>query len=80
MVDIVSKTVISSDGGSIYAEATGDPKKPALILIPGWTLPSFVYEKQFEDEELRRELYLIRYDPRGHGQSVMPETMEDTLQ
>ncbi|ESK87302.1 alpha beta hydrolase fold protein [Moniliophthora roreri MCA 2997] len=35
-----------------------------------------VYEKQFEDEGLRRELYLIRYDPRGHGQSVMPEAME----
>ncbi|KAF9267040.1 alpha/beta-hydrolase [Marasmius fiardii PR-910] len=76
MYPITSKTVTSSDGGSIYAEATGDPSKPALILIPGWTLPGFVFDKQFGDTELRKELYLIRYDPRGHGQSVMPETEE----
>ncbi|KAF9267041.1 alpha/beta-hydrolase [Marasmius fiardii PR-910] len=76
MFSITSKTVISSDGGSIYVEATGDSSKPALILIPGWTLPSFVFDKQFEDTELQKELYLIRYDPRGHGRSVMPETEE----
>ncbi|KAL0061315.1 hypothetical protein AAF712_011832 [Marasmius tenuissimus] len=73
---ITFKNVTSSDGGTIYAESIGDPSKPALILIPGWTMPSFVFDKQFEDEELRRELHLIRYDPRGHGRSVMPETEE----
>ncbi|KAG7085479.1 hypothetical protein E1B28_003041 [Marasmius oreades] len=76
MDTIVSKTVTSSDGGYIYAEAIGDPTKPALVLIPGWTLPGFVFDKQFEDIKLTKELYLIRYDPRGHGGSVMPETEE----
>ncbi|KAL0568952.1 hypothetical protein V5O48_013020 [Marasmius crinis-equi] len=73
---ITAKNVISSDGGTIYAESIGDPNKPAIIFIPGWTMASIVFDKQFEDEKLRKELYLIRYDPRGHGRSVMPETEE----
>ncbi|KAK1235807.1 hypothetical protein PQX77_000954 [Marasmius sp. AFHP31] len=71
---ITSKNVVSSDGGTIYAEAVGDSTKPAIVFIPGYALPSLVFQRQFEDVDLRKEFYLIRYDPRGHGQSVMPET------
>ncbi|KAF5349835.1 hypothetical protein D9758_014013 [Tetrapyrgos nigripes] len=75
-MSITSKFVPSTDGSLVYAEAIGDPSKPALILVPGYTLSTQVFDKQFEDEELRRELYLIRYDPRGHGQTSKPETEE----
>ncbi|THU91361.1 alpha/beta-hydrolase [Dendrothele bispora CBS 962.96] len=73
---ISSKFVPSSDGSLIYAEAVGDPNKPALVLVPGYTLSTQVFDKQFDDEEMRKELFLIRYDPRGHGQSAKPEKEE----
>ena len=59
--------VVSSDGGKIYAEAVGDPSKPAIVFIPGYSLPSLVFQKQFEDGDLLKEFYLVRKpfsDPR----------------
>ncbi|KAL0563846.1 hypothetical protein V5O48_018215 [Marasmius crinis-equi] len=76
MSTIISKNVKSSDGGVIYAEATGDSSKPAIVFAAGYCLPSLVFQKQFEDENLRKNFHLVRYDPRGHGQSVKPETAE----
>ncbi|TRM64730.1 Alpha/Beta hydrolase protein [Schizophyllum amplum] len=70
---MVSKYVTSSDGAQIYCEAYGDPAKPALVLVAGYTLNLIVFEKQLE---LQKDLYLVMYDMRGHGRSVMPETME----
>ncbi len=55
-----SKFVTSSDGSKIYAEAVGDPTKPALVLVPGYMLSTMVFDKQFEDKELQKELYLVR--------------------
>ncbi|KAJ7577064.1 Alpha/Beta hydrolase protein [Mycena floridula] len=74
MVTITKTFVTSSDGAKIYAEAVGDPGKPALILVPGYTLSTVVFDKQFHDPLLQKELFMIRYDMRGHGQSAMPET------
>ncbi|KAL1746691.1 Alpha/Beta hydrolase protein [Schizophyllum fasciatum] len=71
---IVAKFVKSSDGAQIYAEAVGDPSKPPLVLVPGYTLSTISFDKQFEDEKMRENLYMIRMDPRGHGQSAMNDT------
>ncbi|KAK7436743.1 hypothetical protein VKT23_009829 [Stygiomarasmius scandens] len=76
MSSISKKFVPSTDGSLIYAEATGDPTKPALVLVPGLTMTTQVFDKQFLDEEMRKELFMIRYDTRGHGQSSKPETEE----
>ncbi|KAJ7577065.1 Alpha/Beta hydrolase protein [Mycena floridula] len=74
MVTITKALVTSSDGAKIYAEAVGDSGKPALILVHGYTLSTVVFDKQFHDLLLQKELFMIRYDMRGHGQSAMPET------
>ncbi|KAL1744484.1 Alpha/Beta hydrolase protein [Schizophyllum fasciatum] len=71
---MVSKYVTSSDGAQIYCEAYGDPSKPALILVAGYTMNTIAFEKQLE---LQKDLYLILYDMRGHGRSAMPETMDE---
>ncbi|KAI5826820.1 alpha/beta-hydrolase [Schizophyllum commune Tattone D] len=71
---MVSRYVTSSDGAQIYTEAYGDPSKPALILVAGYSLHSIVFEKQLE---LQKDLYLVLYDSRGHGRSSMPETPEE---
>ncbi|KAL1678986.1 Alpha/Beta hydrolase protein [Schizophyllum commune] len=71
---IVAKFVRSSDGAQIYAEAVGDPSNPPIVLVPGYTLSTISFDKQFEDQTMREQLYMIRMDPRGHGQSAMNAT------
>lgn len=56
----ISKVIISTDGVKIYAEAIGDPSKPALVLIPGYSLSTIVFEKQFSDANLYKDVYLVR--------------------
>ncbi|TRM69000.1 Alpha/Beta hydrolase protein [Schizophyllum amplum] len=68
---IVAKFVESSDGSKIYAEAVGDPSNPPLVFVPGYTISTMAFDKQFENETMREQLYMVRFDPRGHGQSVM---------
>lgn len=55
---IATELVTSSDGSTIYAEAVGDPTHPALVLVPGYTLSTMVFDKQFHDPRLRNELYM----------------------
>ncbi|KZO90312.1 alpha/beta-hydrolase [Calocera viscosa TUFC12733] len=69
----LSKIVYSADGTAIYAEALGDPTKPALIFIHGFSLSLKCFDGIFADPAWTDEAYLIRYDTRGHGRSSMPE-------
>ncbi|KAF8340196.1 Alpha/Beta hydrolase protein [Amanita rubescens] len=62
----------SADGTRIYAEAVGDPAKPPIMFIHGGSLSSIIFDSIFNDAKWTDELYLIRYDVRGHGRSDMP--------
>ncbi|TFK55476.1 alpha/beta-hydrolase [Heliocybe sulcata] len=66
----------SSDGAEIYAEAAGNKKGPSIVFVHGLTLTAQCFDIFFEDPELLEEFYLVRYDLRGHGRSVHPETLE----
>ncbi len=66
----------SDDGTKIWAEATGNPTKPPVIFIHGLACTALVFEKQFSDREMLENLYLIRYELRGHGRSAHPEKAE----
>ncbi|KXN87003.1 AB hydrolase superfamily protein YdjP [Leucoagaricus sp. SymC.cos] len=69
-----SKTVVSAiDGLKIYAEAIGDPSKPAIIYIHGNSTSSGVWDNQFFDEALGDSFYQVRFDLRGHGLSETPD-------
>jgi hypothetical protein len=59
MTNITSQLVTSSDGAIIYAEATGNAKKPPVIFVTGYTQSGIVFDKQFEDAEMCSELYLV---------------------
>ncbi|KAJ3529918.1 hypothetical protein NM688_g7786 [Phlebia brevispora] len=72
MVAIVSKEVTSEDGTKILVEAAGDSSKPALVFIHGFGLTGISFDPQFEDPRLNENLYLVRYDMRGHGRSGIP--------
>ncbi|TFK49583.1 alpha/beta-hydrolase [Heliocybe sulcata] len=62
-----------ADGIKVYAEAIGDPGKPALVYIHGNSTSSGVWDHQFFDEELLKYFYQVRFDLRGHGQSETPD-------
>ncbi|KAL1946330.1 hypothetical protein VTO73DRAFT_15457 [Trametes versicolor] len=63
------KTLRSSDGTSIYAEAVGSPMNPHIVFIHEVTLSSVVFDDLVRDRRLTDHLYLIRYDLRCHGRS-----------
>ncbi|EIN12743.1 alpha/beta-hydrolase [Punctularia strigosozonata HHB-11173 SS5] len=71
MLDSV-RVVTSSDGTKICTYSAGDPSRPAVVLIPGFCCTALAFEKQLRDPELTAHLYLIAYDPRGHGRSGAP--------
>ncbi|KAJ7641579.1 Alpha/Beta hydrolase protein [Roridomyces roridus] len=62
----------SADGTEIYAQATGDASKPAIVFIHGFSMNSFVFDSIFADPEWIAHVYLVRYDVRGHGRCAQP--------
>ncbi|THH17321.1 hypothetical protein EW146_g3464 [Bondarzewia mesenterica] len=71
-----SKVLRSSDGCEIYAEATGHSSRPHVVLIHGVTFSGAVFDDFCRQPELLEELYIVRYDLRGHGRSGMPDSPE----
>ncbi|OBZ69450.1 putative oxidoreductase EphD [Grifola frondosa] len=71
------KIVKSSDGTPIYAEAIGNPANPSVVLVHGMTLSAATFDLLFNDQRLVDQLYLVRYDLRGHGRSGKPTNIEN---
>ena len=69
--------VISADGTKIWAQAAGNPSKPAVVFIHGFSCSTLNFGKQFSDPTLLENLYLLRYDVRGHGRSEQPLEAKD---
>ena len=53
--------VTSADGTKIWAEATGNPKKPAVVFIPGFSCSSLAFVKQWSDPLMTSNLYMARF-------------------
>ncbi|KAJ6552093.1 Alpha/Beta hydrolase protein, partial [Mycena vulgaris] len=62
----------SADGTDIYAEALGDPSKPTVVFIHGFSMSSIAFDAIFSDPRWIDNVYLVRYDVRGHGRSGKP--------
>ena len=52
--------VTSADGTKIWAEATGNPQKPAVVFIPGFSCTSLAFSKQWSDPYMTSNLYMVR--------------------
>lgn len=57
------------NGGSIYYEVSGSG--PAVVLIPGFSLDTTMWDDQVE--AFSRRHTLVRYDVRGFGKSSTPD-------
>ncbi|KAF7335099.1 putative oxidoreductase ephD [Mycena venus] len=66
--------VTSADGTKIFAEARGNPLKPAIVFIHGFGLGAMAFNEIFDDLEWLSQAYMVRYDTRGHGRSDKPTT------
>ena len=53
--------VTSADGTKIWAEATGNPNKPAVVFIPGFSCSSLAFAKQWSDPYMTSNLYMVRH-------------------
>ena len=73
MVDM--ETMVKVDGGSVWADDTGGPGAPVVLLHPG-VGDSRIWEPVMS--RLADRYRFIRYDARGHGQSP-PATAPYTL-
>lgn len=74
-----SKFVTSEDGTKIWTDAVGDPSKPSIVFIPGASSSALVFDRQFEDPELVKNLYLVRHSPSNDGYSLTPERRSVTM-
>ena len=52
--------VTSADGTKIWAEATGNPAKPAVVFIPGLSFTSLVFERQWASPFMKANLFMVR--------------------
>ncbi|KAK0490144.1 alpha/beta-hydrolase [Armillaria luteobubalina] len=68
------KFVASQDGTRIWADAAGTPGKPPVVFVHGYLCSALVWVKQFNDKHLLDNLYMIKYETRGHGRSDQPES------
>ncbi|MBV8210632.1 MAG: alpha/beta hydrolase [Burkholderiaceae bacterium] len=51
--------------------ATLDPSLPAILLVPGWCMPATIWQEQLRG--LGKRFRTLALDPRGQGQSDVPE-------
>jgi microsomal epoxide hydrolase len=58
----------TSDGVRIHYLEAG--KGPAIVLIPGWTMPAWIWEKQIA--HFSAKYHVIAVDPRSQGDSDKP--------
>jgi len=68
-----SKFIASEDGTKIWTDAVGDPSKPSVVFIPGASSSALVFDRQFEDPELVKDLYLVRHPPSYKRCLLTPE-------
>ncbi|KAA1473063.1 alpha/beta-hydrolase [Dentipellis sp. KUC8613] len=71
-----AKLVRSANGMHIFAEATGNPANPHVVLVPGIGFSGCVFDDFCADQRLLDALYIVRVDPRGCGRSDLAQTEE----
>src|SRR5262245_28097702 len=73
---ITRQSFRTSDGVNLsYLEAGHEfasEKKPAIALIPGWSMPAVIWQRQLD--AFGRNYHSRAIDPRGQGESDVPET------
>jgi len=59
--------VTTPDGAKIHCLDAGRGPAPAVLLVPGWTMPADIWERQIA--HLQTMYRVVAMDPRAQGQS-----------
>lgn len=70
---LTSHTFVTSDGVALHYVEQG--RGPAVVLVPGWTMPAEVWEPQLRG--LGESHRVIALDPRAQGRSEAPRSGHD---
>ena len=70
------RTVEGAGGVPLNVVTSGDPAKPAILLIHGFGQSHYSFVLQL-DSDLADDYYLVSFDLRGHGGSGKPWAVED---
>jgi microsomal epoxide hydrolase len=62
-----SRWFTTSDGVRLHYLEAGPPGAQTVVFIPGWTMPAWIWERQFAALEGR--FHVLALDPRGQGLS-----------
>jgi pimeloyl-ACP methyl ester carboxylesterase len=64
--------VVERDGVRVHWESYGDPRSPAILLLPSWSIVhSRIWKGQIH--YLARHYRVLSFDPRGNGLSDRPQ-------
>lgn len=74
-----AQAIYSADGARLSVETAGHPALPAVVFIPdSLSLQTKeCWDHQFLASSLPQQYYLVRYDPRGSGDSSQPDCRAD---
>ncbi|MCX7382936.1 MAG: alpha/beta hydrolase [Alphaproteobacteria bacterium] len=64
---------VTSDGVRLHYIEAG--KGQTMVLVPGWTMPAWIWQRQID--HFARQYRVIAFDPRGQGDSAIPESGYD---
>lgn len=71
--DMREASVTLQDGTRLHVLEAGQPSaEPAIIFIPGWTLPAFLWKEQMR--RFASDRLVIAIDPRSQGDSTKTKT------
>lgn len=61
VLETKTPTVRSADGTLIWATSAGRPatEAPVIVFVPGFSMSSLVFRKQFEDQDLLKKYCLV---------------------
>ena len=64
--------ITTADGVKLHYLEAGPRQAaaPAILFVPGWTMPAWIWEKQIE--HFSRTHRVVAIDPRGQGESSKP--------
>ncbi|MBC7799081.1 MAG: alpha/beta hydrolase [Gemmatimonadaceae bacterium] len=61
---------LTSDGVRLHVIEAGPATAPAIVFVPGWTMPAWIFQAQIA--AFARSYRVIALDPRGQGDSEIP--------
>lgn len=65
-----SRWFTTSDGVQLHYIEGGDAYGRTVVLVPGWTMPAWIFDAQIAALEDR--YHVLALDPRGQGESEVP--------